>query len=127
MRRRVVVTGMAGLTSLGEDWATIRQAFAEGRTGIRVMADWDRFTGIHTRLAAPIEGFSIEQRYPRKKTRTMGPVSQMAVYVTEKALANAGLLDDPVVRNGRTGIAYGSSFGSPDAVLGFYGVKTRKC
>ena len=123
MRRRVVVTGMAGLTSLGEDWATVRQAFAEGRTGIRVMKDWDRFTGINTRLAAPVEGFAIENRYPRKKTRTIGRVSQMAVYATEKALADAGLSDDPVVRNGRTGVAYGSSFGSPDAVLGFYELK----
>ena len=123
MRRRVVVTGMAGLTALGEDWATIRQAFTEGRTGIRFMEDWDRFIGINTRLAAPIQGFSIEQRYPRKKTRTMGRVSQMSVYVTEKALADAGLLDVPVVRNGRTGVAYGSSFGSPDAVLGFYELK----
>lgn len=123
MNRRVVVTGMAGLTALGEDWATIRQAFADGRTGIRLMEDWGRFTGIHTRLAAPVPGFSIENRYPRKKTRTMGRVSQMAVYVTEKALLDAGLLDDPLLRGDRTGAAYGSSFGSPDAVLGFFELK----
>jgi len=123
MSRRVVVTGMAGLSALGEDWASVRQAFEQGRTGIRIMKDWDRFTGINTRLAAPVEGFSVDQRYPRKKTRTMGRVSQMAVYVTERALADAGLLDDPVVKGGRTGVAYGSSFGSPDAVLGFYELK----
>jgi len=123
MSRRVVVTGMAGVTALGEDWPTIRQAFAAGRTGIRRMEDWERFTGINTRLAAPVVGFSVEGRYPRKKTRTMGRVSQMAVYATEKALGVAGLLDDPVLRNGRTGAAYGSSFGSPDAVLGFYELK----
>ena len=35
--RRVVVTGMAGITSLGEDWPTIRAAFDTGRTGVRVM------------------------------------------------------------------------------------------
>ncbi|OIR10086.1 3-oxoacyl-[acyl-carrier-protein] synthase 2 [mine drainage metagenome] len=121
--RRVVVTGMAGLTALGEDWPAIRQAFSEGRTGIRAMADWERFSGINTRLAAPVPGFSIEQRYPRKKTRTMGRVSQMAVYAAEKALAGAGLLDDPVLQSGRAGVAYGSSFGSPDAVLGFYELK----
>src|SRR5262249_45592073 len=34
-----------------------------------------------------------------------------------------GLRDDPLVRGGRMGIAYGSSFGSPDAVLGFYELK----
>ncbi len=123
MNRRVVVTGMAGVTALGEDWPTIRAAFAEGRTGVRFMKEWNRFTELNTRLAVPVQGFSIVDRYPRKRTRTMGRVSQMAVYATERALAYAGLLDDPVVRNGRTGIAYGSSFGSPDAVLGFFELK----
>lgn len=121
--RRVVVTGMGGVTALGQDWPTIRAQFADGKTGIRFMPEWERFSGINTRLAAPILDFSVEQRYPRKKLRTMGRVSCLAVYATERALADAGLTDDPVVRGGRTGVAYGSSFGSPDAVLGFYELK----
>ncbi|MGH6881583.1 MAG: beta-ketoacyl synthase N-terminal-like domain-containing protein, partial [Hypericibacter sp.] len=121
--RRVVVTGMGGVTALGESWPAIRAAFAEGRTGVRFMEEWNRFTGVNTRLAAPILDFSIADRYPRKKTRTMGRVSQMAVYATERALEDAGLIGDPTVKSIRTGIAYGSSFGSPDAVLGFYELK----
>ncbi|TWT13687.1 beta-ketoacyl-ACP synthase [Reyranella sp. CPCC 100927] len=117
--RRVVVTGMGGVTALGDDWPVIREALAAGRTAVRVMPEWDRFEGVNTRLAAPVPNFSGGERYPRKKTRTMGPVSLMAVQATERALATAGLLDDPVVRSGTTGIAYGSSFGSPAPVLGF--------
>lgn len=123
MMRRVVVTGMAGVTSLGETWPSIRGAMEQGRTGIRLMEDWARFTGVNTRLGAPVVGFSIEGRYPRKKTRTMGRVAQLAVYASEQALIDAGLMGDPVIGNGRTGVAYGSSFGSPDAVLGFYELK----
>jgi 3-oxoacyl-[acyl-carrier-protein] synthase II len=121
--RRVVVTGMSGVTALGEDWPTIRAAFAAGRTGIRAMPEWDRFTGVNTRLAAPIVDFTVQDRYPRKKVRTMGRVSLLAVYATEHALQDAGLLGDPEIQNGRTGVAYGSSFGSPDAVLGFFELK----
>jgi len=121
--RRVVVTGMAGVTALGNDWTSIRANLAAGKTGTRYMAEWERFSGIHTRLAAPVENFSIEEIYPRKKTRTMGPVAKMAVYATDKALTDAGLRDDPVLNSGRMGIAYGSSFGSPDSVLGFYELK----
>ncbi|MDR3439092.1 beta-ketoacyl-ACP synthase [Telmatospirillum sp.] len=121
MTRRVAVTGMAGVTALGSDWSSVRAAFADGRTGIRVMDEWSRYSGINTRLAAPVPDFSVD--YPRKKTRTMGRVAQMAVSAVERALARAGLLDDPVVRGGRTGVAYGSSFGSPDSVLGFYELK----
>ncbi len=122
--RRVVVTGMGGVTALGNDWPGIREALAGGRTAVRRM-DWDRFEGINTRLAAPVVGFSVDDRYPRKKTRTMGPVARMAVYATERALEAAGLLEDPVLRQGRTGIAYGSSFGSPGPVIAFSELMTQ--
>ena len=118
MKRRVVITGIGGVTALGDDWPTIRANMEAGRTAIRRM-EWDRFESINTRLAAPVMGFSVEDRWPRKKTRTMGPVAKMAVYATERALEQAGLIHDPVLRGGRTGVAYGSSFGSPAPVLAF--------
>lgn len=117
--RRVVVTGMGGITALGDNWPEIRTHMLAGRTAVRTMAEWDRFDGINTRLAAPVPGFTVDDRYPRKKTRTMGPVARMAVRATERALEDAGLLADPVIRSGRTGIAYGSSFGSPAPVIAF--------
>jgi len=121
--RRVVITGMGGITALGNDWAAIRANLAAGRTAIRRLPDWDRFSGLNTRLAAPVEGFTVPEHWSRKKTRTMGRVAQLAVAATERAVAAAGLTDDPVLRSGRAGAAYGSSFGSPDAVLGFYELK----
>jgi 3-oxoacyl-[acyl-carrier-protein] synthase II len=117
--RRVVVTGMGGITALGEDWPAIRSKLKALKTAVRPMPEWDRFQTLNTRLAAPIDGFDVSHRYDRKKLRTMGAVSRMAAYATERALADAGLTDDKSLKNGRTGIAYGSSFGSPDAVLGF--------
>ena len=123
--RRGGVTGMGGVSALGEDWPTIRARMAKGETAVRTMSEWDRFHGINTRLAAPVTGFSVESRYPRKKTRTMGPVSRMAVYATEKALNDAALLNDPFVRGGRVGIAYGSSFGSPAPVIAFAELMTQ--
>jgi 3-oxoacyl-[acyl-carrier-protein] synthase II len=119
MMRRVVVTGMGGVTALGEDWGTIRACFERGQTGVVRMAEWERFHGMNTRLAAPLVGFSVDDRYDRKKLRTMGPVSRMAAYATEMALRDAGLLEDRCLTNGRTGIAYGSSFGSAQPVMAF--------
>jgi 3-oxoacyl-[acyl-carrier-protein] synthase II len=110
---------MGGITALGNDWPTIRDHLAAGHTATRHMADWERFDGLNTRLAAPIADRIPADRYPRRKTRTMGPVALMAVQATESALVDAGLLDEPVLRSGRTGVAYGSSFGSPGAVRGF--------
>jgi 3-oxoacyl-[acyl-carrier-protein] synthase II len=117
--RRVVVTGFGGITALGNSWPEIRARMARGETAIRYLPEWERFTGINTRLAAPVNGFSVDDLYPRKKTRTMGPVARMAVRATELALEDADLLGDPVIGSGRTGIAYGSSFGSPAPVMAF--------
>ena len=119
MTRRVVVSGMGGITSLGDTWPAIRARMAAGETGIARMAEWGRFDGLNTRLAGPVQGFDADRLYPRKKLRTMGRVSRFAVFATERALAQAGLTDDPVLKQGRAGIAYGSSFGSTPPVLGF--------
>ena len=99
--QRVVVTGMGGVTSLGEEWNTISEKMRAGETGIQRMESWDFYDGLNTRLAGPVEGFNIDKRYSRKALRSMGPVSKMAVYATEQALEMAGLLEDPVIKSGK--------------------------
>ncbi len=110
--RRVVVTGMGGVTSLGHCWSDIRDNILDGKTGIRHLPQWETIQGMNTKLGAPLQDISFDGRWPRKKTRTMGLVSLYSVYATEKALEAAGLVDDPLLQSGRTGVAYGSSFGS---------------
>jgi len=118
LRRRVVVTGMGGVTALGHEWPSIREALHAGKTAVRRM-DWERYTGINAKLAAPITDFSVEDRYSRKQLRTMGRVSRMAVYATERALGQAGLLGSAELTGGGCGVAYGSSFGSIAPIVGF--------
>ena len=119
MNRRVVVTGMAGLTSLGQDWDSIREHIVAGRSGIRRLDEWAKYDGLNTNLGGPISDFELPSHYSRKRVRSMGRVSLLATTTTERALAQAGLLDDPVISNGDTGIAYGSSSGSPPAIADF--------
>lgn len=57
--KRVVVTGMAGVSSLGSDWATLAANFEANRSGIRRMDEWDRYTELNTRLAGPIDDFAV--------------------------------------------------------------------
>lgn len=117
--RRVVVTGMAGLTALGHDWPTIAVNLREGRSGVRYMEAWDRYEDLATRLAAPVASFDLPPQYNRKAKRSMGPVALMSTRATELALQDAGLLNDPVLQSGETGIAYGSCSGSAEAVVSF--------
>ncbi|TXG93229.1 MAG: beta-ketoacyl-ACP synthase [Rhodocyclaceae bacterium] len=117
--RRVVVTGMAGITALGETWDTIETQLRAGKNAVRMMPEWDYVEALNTRLGAPADGFQIPGHYPRKMVRSMGRVSLMSVRATEVALQQAGLLEDASIRDGRMGIAYGSSAGSVDPVRVF--------
>ena len=80
--------------------------------------------GLNTRLAAPVPDRVTADRYPRKKTRTMGPVALMAVDATERALDDAGLLGEPVLRSGRTGRRLRLLVRHADAVQGFAELQT---
>ncbi len=113
---RVVVTGMAGITALGDSWAMIESSLRSGRNAVRRMPEWDYFDTLNTRLGAPVDDFQMPANYPRKMIRSMGRVSLLSVRASEMALIDAGLLNDPAIRDGRTGIAYGSSSGSVDPV-----------
>ncbi|WP_084333573.1 beta-ketoacyl-ACP synthase [Pseudomonas indica] len=117
--KRVVVTGMAGITALGNDWTTIEANFAANRSGIRRMDEWDRYTELNTRLAGPIDDFAVPRHWTRKQLRSMGRVSRMSVAAAERALEDAGLLGDPCIQDGRMGVASGSSTGSTDEVKAF--------
>ncbi len=117
--KRVVVTGMAGITSLGSDWASIEAHFSRDRSGIRYMHEWDRFTELNTRLAGPVDDFAVPRHWTRKQLRSMGRVSRLSVKAAEQALTHAGLLDDPSIRDGRMGVACGSSTGSTEEIKAF--------
>lgn len=117
--KRVVVTGMAGITSLGSDWASIAAHFSSNRSGIRYMQEWDRFTELNTRLAGPVDDFAVPKHWTRKQLRSMGRVSRLSVKAAEQALNHAGLLDDPSIRDGRMGVACGSSTGSTEEIKAF--------
>lgn len=117
--RRVVVTGMAGFSPIGHDWASIRDRLERMQTGVQHMPDWGVYEGLNTRLGAPVEEFVLPRHYNRRVLRSMGRGAQMATRASELALIDAGLLDHPLLTSGDMGISYGSSAGEPDAVADF--------
>ena len=116
--KRVVVTGMAAITPLGNDWETVALKLKSQTTGIQSMDDWGKYKGLNTRLGAPVN-FSRPEHYSRKQVRGMGRVAMLGTYATEMALIDAGLLSDPCLVSGQVGIAYGSSSGSFDGLIDF--------
>ena len=119
MSRRIAVAGMAGISPLGNDWPGVRARLGEYRNAIARMPEWAGYDGLNTLLGAPAAEFTLSERYTTKTTRSMGRVALMATRASELALADAGLLGDPLVKSGMLGIAYGSSAGTPKAICDF--------
>ncbi|MCA6720275.1 beta-ketoacyl-ACP synthase [Vibrio sp. Vb2131] len=121
MSRRVVVTGMSGVTAFGNDWQSVEPKLRDCQNATQYMPSYEQYEGLNTKLAAPILDFELPKHYKRKQVRGMGRVSKLATVATENALSQAGLIGNGVLTNGQTGIAYGSSTGSTDAI-GAFGV-----
>ncbi len=118
MLKRVVVTGMAGISPIGNDWQQVSARLKMQSTGIQIIPEWEKYIGLNTRLGAPAD-FIKPLHYSRKQTRSMGRIAIMATYATELALIDAGLLNNPCLNSGQMGIAYGSCAGSFDALAEF--------
>lgn len=118
--KRVVITGMGIASPLG---SSVKVAFNRLKTYENCIKYWDlldKYENMNTRLVSTVEGFGIPTNFDRKIKRTMGSVALMSVVTAEQALADAGLLNDEIITNGQTGVSYGSSSGSLDAILDFY-------
>ena len=119
MSRRVAVTGMAGISPIGNDWVSIRERLGQYRNAIVHMDDWADYEGLNTRLGAPAAPFELNDRYNRKAIRSMGRVALMATRASELALLDAGLLEHALLKSGDMGVSFGSSAGTPSAIGDF--------
>jgi len=118
--QRVVITGAGNISSLGNSWQDVRDSLLSQRNAVRYMTEWDVYPDLKTRLAAPVDNFELPKHYRAKQKRSMGRVARMAVVASERALENAGLLNDPILQSGETGVSYGSAVGSADAGMEFF-------
>jgi len=118
--QRVVITGAGNVSPLGDSWQEVRESLMAQKSAVRYMTEWDQYSELKTRLAAPVENFEVPSHYRAKQKRSMGRVSRMAVVATERALQQAGLLGDPILQSGDVGVSYGSAVGSTEAGMEFF-------
>ncbi len=126
MPNRVAIVGMSGITAFGDSWEKVSAGLKSCTNAVEYMEDWNEYSGLLTKLAAPVKDFSLPDYYTRKKIRSMSRLSLFSTRATEQALTEAGLIEDEILHNGQTGVAFGSSAGGVDAIASFGSLLVRK-
>jgi 3-oxoacyl-[acyl-carrier-protein] synthase II len=108
-RRRVVITGLGVIASIGTGVAEFAGALREGRSGARPVTTFDTAGFAHA-IACGIPGFAPERWISRLDPREMGRATQLAVASAVLALRDA-CLTARRLRDQRVLIAVGTSYG----------------
>lgn len=117
MLSRVFVTGYGVISAFGSEIKAIKEKLALKQNAVCVMEDWKKYKDLTTYLAAPILDYTPPKEWNRKQMRSLGRVSQYSVQSAGIALKMANLAEDSTIKDGRMGVAFGSSTGSTDAIL----------
>jgi 3-oxoacyl-[acyl-carrier-protein] synthase II len=115
---RVVITGVGTVSPFGYGVEPLMAGIREGRSAVRFMPGWGEYKGLRSLVGAPAE-LRGEKEIPRKKRRSMSPMSIFAVQAAEQALSDAGL-DVSRLDPGRAGCILGSTMGSAISLNEFF-------
>jgi 3-oxoacyl-[acyl-carrier-protein] synthase-1 len=110
--RRVVITGMGIVCSLGNNKAEVLASLREGRSGIRFKEQY-REMGMRSQVAGQVTNLNLEELIDRKVKRFMGDASAYAYLAMREAIEDAGLPEN-LVSNDRTGLIAGSGGASSE-------------
>ena len=108
--KRVVVSGMGIVSSLGNNVEQVTQSLKDGKSGIQFCEDYAEL-GMRSQIAGRV---SIDQKelIDRKKLRFMGDAAAFSYVAMQQAIEDAGL-DLEEIKNPKVGLITGSGGGSP--------------
>jgi len=114
LQRRVVVTGVGLLTSVGIGTKTVWEAIKSGTNGIGPITAFDA-TDFNCRIAGEVKGFNPGDYIEKKEIKKMGRFIQFAIAAAEFALEGAELKPNPETAE-RTGVYIGSGIGGFEVI-----------
>jgi 3-oxoacyl-[acyl-carrier-protein] synthase II len=109
MKKRVVVTGLGVVHSLGTNLETFWSAIKEGKNGIKTITRFDT-SDYPTKVGAQIDDFDPTVCIDKKEAKRMDLFTQYAIHATHQAITMAGL-DLSTVDPYRAGVIIGSGIG----------------
>ncbi|RII35883.1 beta-ketoacyl-[acyl-carrier-protein] synthase II [Clostridium chromiireducens] len=109
MKRRVVITGMGAVTSLGIGADKLWQSIKEGKCGISKIERID-VSDLPAKVASEVKDFNPEDFIEKKESRRMDRFAQFALTAAQMAVADSKL-DLYKINKERLGVIIGSGTG----------------
>jgi 3-oxoacyl-[acyl-carrier-protein] synthase II len=114
LSRRVVVTGVGLLSSVGSDTEETWRATVEGRSGIGPITQFDA-TAFNCRIAGEVKDFDPTRWIEKKEIKKMARFIQFAIAGSEFAIEGASLDVTPDIAE-RVGVYIGSGIGGFEVI-----------
>jgi len=111
--KRVVITGLGIVSSIGNDAKEVTASLREGRSGIEFSQEYADL-GFRSHVHAPVK-IDLKEQIDRKLIRFMGDAAAFNYIAMKQAVEDSGLTE-AVVSNPRTGIIVGSGGGSNENI-----------
>ena len=112
--RRVVVTGLGIVSSIGNNAAEVTESLKQGKSGIEFMPEY-RDLGFRSQVAGTLK-LDVDALVDRRLRRFMGDGSAYAWVAMSEAIADAGLTETEI-SNERTGLIAGSGGPTTGAIV----------
>jgi len=108
-RRRVVVTGLGMISSLGNTVADTWHGIVNGKSGIATISAFDA-SAFTTQFSASVKNLVVDDYFPSKEARKMDPFIQYGMVAGIQAIRDSGL-EVTEANAGRIGVSIGSGIG----------------
>ncbi len=126
MKKRVVITAMEVVSSLGTGIDLFWQNLVAGKSGIATLTTYDT-SPYPTQFGGAITDFNLDDYPHLNKPKRYSKATQMAMYCAKKAVEKSGLTTDELKNTGTIiGTGLGGSPESEEAYRFFYEGKWRK-
>jgi 3-oxoacyl-[acyl-carrier-protein] synthase II len=108
-QRRVVVTGLGGITPLGNNIKDFWTNLLDGKSGAAQITRFDT-SKFKTKFACEVKGYDAKNYFEVKEARKMDMFTQFAMIAATEAVEDSGMLSDKLNRR-RVGVIWGSGNG----------------
>lgn len=113
--KRVVITGLGIVSSLGNNKAEVKKSLIDGKSGITFQPEYVEH-GLRSHVAGSVKNLDIEGLIDRKLLRFMAKGHAYTWIAMQEAIADA-LLPEDLVSNVRTGLIVGAGGTSTESML----------